>query len=107
MENRPRGLSPDSPIFSLIYAYIKCSTSPSQVLALFRANMDFILLAKVPCLLLVAGYHHLAFTSPNPPASAKNRQFVPSIADRILKGIAMIHALDYIKYTMASTWRIN
>ncbi len=59
--------------------------------------MDLIPLAKIPCLLLVTGYHHLAYTPPNPPASAKNRPFVPSLADRIVKGMVMIHTQDYIK----------
>lgn len=66
--------------------------------------MDFIPLAKAPCLLLVTGYHHLTYTSPNPPASAKSRQFVPSMADRVLKGMITIHTLDYVKVRIKTQW---
>ena len=59
--------------------------------------MEISPLTKIPCLLLVTAYHHLAYTSPNPPTSAENRPVAPSLADRILMGMMIIRTPDYVK----------
>ena len=54
-------------------------------------------LVKVPCLLLVTGYHHLAYTPPNPAPSSESSQVSPSLADRIVKSAPMVYTRNYVK----------
>ena len=60
-------------------------------------TMEISPLAKIPCLFLVTAYHHLSYTPPNPPASAENRPVAPSLSDRLLKGMMIMHTPDFTK----------
>lgn len=60
-------------------------------------SMDAPLLLKIPCLLLVTMGFHIAFSRPNPPAPSENCPGVPSLADKLVRGMLMMGTPGYLK----------
>ncbi|KAF8653400.1 hypothetical protein AX14_008306, partial [Amanita brunnescens Koide BX004] len=60
-------------------------------------------LVKIPCLLLATTSLHVAITAPNPPPSLESSSSVPSLADRILRGMITFATVPYAKVCFWST----